>query len=108
MKPLHEHPQLALLFDSARRGIFERVARRPRSARELVDDLGLGPMEVTRRLRELVAAGLVARERSGSRVRYRLDDAGMARLGRALEAAWSASLAHAFAMATTLAPRRDR
>ncbi len=99
MNALHEQPQLAPLFDSTCRAIFERVARQPLSARMLARDLRLAPAEVRRRLGELSRAGLVASEGSGARVRYRIDPAGMESIHHALEAAWARRVAGSFVMA---------
>ncbi len=99
MSALHEQPQLALLFNSTCRAIFERVARQPLSARKLARGLGLAPPEVSQRLGELVRAGLLSTERGGAAVRYRIDPAGMASIHRALEAAWARRAAGVFAMA---------
>ena len=93
MSTVHDLPQLASLFDPARRAVFERVARKPAKARELVDELGFSPLEITRHIRDLVDVGLVRIEGTGTRVRYRVDSGGMASMHRVLDAAWMRSIA---------------
>lgn len=96
---LHQHPKLALLFDSTSRAIFERLARRPSSAEALGRDLRLPPVEVAHRLCELVGAGLVEAQRSGDFLVYRIDDHGIDSLRRAVEDAWACALARSFSIA---------
>ena len=93
MSILYALPQLACLFDPARRTVFERVARKPAKAHELVDELGFSPLEITRHIRELIDVGLVTIEGSGARARYRVDRGGLASMDRALDAAWMRSIA---------------
>ena len=93
MSALYDLPQLACLFDPARRAVFERVARKPAKAHELVDELGFSPLEITRHIRDLIDVGLVRSEGSGTRVHYRVDCGAMASMDRALDAAWMRSIA---------------
>jgi len=96
---LHQHPKLALLFDSTSRAIFERLAQRPTTAETLARELRLPPVEVARRLCELVGAGLVAARRSGDLLLYRIDDHGVDSLRGAVEDAWACALARSFSTA---------
>ena len=96
---LHQHPKLALLFNSASRAIFERLARHPSTAETLACELRLPPVEVAHRLCELVGAGLVAAQRSGDQLLYRVDDHGIDSLRGAVEDAWAAALARSFSTA---------
>ena len=96
---LHQHPKLSLLFNSASRAIFERLARRPSTAESLARELGLPPVEVAHRLCELVGAGLVAAHRSGEQLLYRIDDHGVDSLRGAVEDAWARALARSFSTA---------
>jgi predicted transcriptional regulator len=96
---LHQHPKLALLFNSSSRAIFERLLQRPCTAQTLARELRLAPVEVAHRLCELVGAGLVAAQRSGERLVYRVDGDGIASLGGAVEQAWASALARSFSAA---------
>jgi len=102
MNALHQHPQVALLFDPCCRALFEAVARTPCSARELAEELGLAPIEVNRALKLLVKARLVATERGGAAARYRIDPHGMASMRKAVDAAWTRRFLAACALAPAL------
>lgn len=99
MDPLHQHPQVALLFDPLCRRLFEHLARGPCSAAQLASDVHASPIETRRALRKLVRAGLVATQRNGQGLRYRVDPSGVASLDRALETAWTRRLVAGFAFA---------
>lgn len=64
------------LGNPQRRAIVELLARRPRSVREIADDLPISRPAVSRHLRLLSEAGLVTDEQVGTRRLYRLDDDG--------------------------------
>src|ERR1700749_623966 len=93
MRPLHEHPQMAALFDSTCRAVFEAVARSPARVPELACALALPAVEVQRCLAELVGAGLVSPLRGQS---YRPAAPGIASAHRAIESAWVERLAAIF------------
>ena len=88
-----------MLFDALCRSLFEHVASGPCSAAELARNVRARPIETRRALRKLVRAGLVATERNGQALRYRVDPSGVASLDRALDAAWTRRLAAGFAFA---------
>lgn len=98
MSPLHQHPQVALLFDATCRAIFEKVARGAASAPELARNLELPTLQVRRALRRLSAAGLVVADRRSRIPRYRIDPAGMEAMNQALDGAWTRRLLGAFAL----------
>jgi DNA-binding transcriptional ArsR family regulator len=60
------------LADPTRRGILAAVAEQPATATELAGSLPISRQAVVKHLGTLAEAGLVARERSGREVRYRL------------------------------------
>src|SRR5213080_2054646 len=93
MRPLHEQPQVAVLFDATCREVFEAVARSPASAAGLSRDTGISSIEIHRCLEELVGAGLVAPLSAG---RYGLNARAMASIHREIEKAWVRRLAAAF------------
>ena len=64
------------LGNPQRRAIVELLAGRPRSVREIADDLPISRPAVSRHLRLLGEAGLVADERVGTRRVYHLDQDG--------------------------------
>jgi DNA-binding transcriptional ArsR family regulator len=59
-----------------RRAIVELLASKPRSVQEIADQLPISRPAVSRHLRLLNYAGLVADERVGKRHLYRLDEHG--------------------------------
>ena len=93
MRPLHEQPQLAVLFDSTCRAVFEAIARSPSRVPELACALGLRDFEVQRCLAELVGAGLVVPSRGET---YGIAASGLASAHRAIESAWVQRLAAVF------------
>ena len=88
MNRLHEHPQVAVLFDPTCRAIFEEIARSPASARQLAARLEVAPIEVQRATRQLAATGLICAMRERGAVRYQVDRHGLASMRQALESAW--------------------
>jgi DNA-binding transcriptional ArsR family regulator len=64
------------LGNSYRRAIVELLVGKPRSVQEIADRLPISRPAVSRHLRLLNHAGLVADEQIGSRHMYRLDEKG--------------------------------
>ncbi|MGH2913356.1 MAG: ArsR/SmtB family transcription factor [Solirubrobacteraceae bacterium] len=60
------------LADPTRRQLLARVARRPATATELASALPITRQAVAKHLASLQQAGLLARERAGRDVRYRV------------------------------------
>ena len=60
------------LGDPVRRRLLTQIAASPATATELAAGLPISRQAVTKHLNSLSAAGLVARERSGRDVRYRV------------------------------------
>lgn len=65
-----------------RRQIVELLARKPRSVQDLADQLPISRPAVSRHLKLLSAAGIVADEQSGTRRLYRLERAHLAEVWR--------------------------
>jgi DNA-binding transcriptional ArsR family regulator len=63
------------LADPTRRRLLERLATGPRSATGLAARFPLTRQAVVKHLRALVDAGMVAKQRRGREVRYRLETA---------------------------------
>jgi DNA-binding transcriptional ArsR family regulator len=76
------------LGDPNRRAIIELLGSRDRSVQELADALPISRPAVSRHLRLLKAAGLVAEEPRGTRRVYRLQDQGMEAVRDYLERVW--------------------
>src|SRR3954471_9588446 len=76
------------LGDPHRRAIVELLSTQPRSVQELADVLPISRPAVSRHLRLLKEAGLVAEEPQGTRRIYRLHDAGVAAVRAYLESVW--------------------
>lgn len=93
MSPLHEQPQLAVLFDPTCRAVFETVARSPTRVAGIARALEVPEVEVQRCLAELVGAGLVVPLRGDC---YGLAASGLASALRAIESAWVERIASAF------------
>jgi DNA-binding transcriptional ArsR family regulator len=79
---------LAALGDPQRRSILELLAQRERSVREIADELPISRPAVSRHLRLLKDAGLVAEEPRGARRIYRLREEGDAAVRSYLEELW--------------------
>jgi DNA-binding transcriptional ArsR family regulator len=89
---------LEALGDPTRRAIFEQLARRPRSVRELADVLPVSRPAVSQHLKVLKQSRLVADRANGTRRIYRIDPAGVAAIREYLDHMWDTALA-AFAVA---------
>src|SRR3954453_22219204 len=76
------------LGDPHRRAIVELLAAGDRSVRELADALPISRPAVSRHLRLLKDAGLVADRAEGTRRLYRLHDEGIAAVRAYLEQVW--------------------
>lgn len=63
------------LADPTRRALLTRVAAHPSTATELAGDLPISRQAVVKQLGALADAGLLARERAGREVRYRVTPA---------------------------------
>jgi DNA-binding transcriptional ArsR family regulator len=89
---------LEALGDPTRRAIFEQLAGRPRSVRELADVLPVSRPAVSQHLKVLKRSGLVTDRPAGTRRIYRVDPAGVAAMREYLDQMWNTALA-AFAIA---------
>jgi len=76
------------LGNSHRRAIVELLAAQPRSVQEIADRLPISRPAVSRHLRLLNKAGLVADEQAGTRRLYRLDEHGAEAARKYLEQVW--------------------
>lgn len=76
------------LADENRRTIVSLLGVRPRSVREIADEMPISRPAVSRHLRLLKEAGLVAGEVDGTKHIYRVQDAGLSELRRYLESVW--------------------
>jgi len=76
------------LGDPNRRAIVELLAAGDRSVSELAGELPISRPAVSRHLRLLKQAGLVADRAQGTRRLYRLDDEGIAAVREYLEDVW--------------------
>ncbi|HEV2918460.1 MAG TPA: metalloregulator ArsR/SmtB family transcription factor [Actinomycetota bacterium] len=88
--PLHALPgdPFDALGDPNRRAIVELLAAGDRSVSELAGELPISRPAVSRHLRLLKQAGLVADRAEGTRRLYRLDDEGIAAVREYLEDVW--------------------
>jgi DNA-binding transcriptional ArsR family regulator len=73
---MHKGDPFDALGNSYRRAIVELLAGKPRSVQEIADRLPISRPAVSRHLRLLNKAGLVADEQIGTRRLYRLDEDG--------------------------------
>jgi DNA-binding transcriptional ArsR family regulator len=71
-----------------RRAILEMLAKKPRSVQEIADQLPISRPAVSRHLRLLNGAGLVADQQVGNRRLYRLDGHGAAAARQYLAQVW--------------------
>ena len=71
-----------------RRAILELLAKKPRSVQEIADQLPISRPAVSRHLRLLNSAGLVADHQVGNRRLYRLDEQGAADARQYLAQVW--------------------
>ncbi|MGE0552923.1 MAG: ArsR/SmtB family transcription factor [Gemmatimonadales bacterium] len=79
---------LAALADPTRRGIYERLRRRPHSVGELARRSAISQPAVSQHLRVLTRAKLVTFRQDGARRFYRADREGLAELRQYVEALW--------------------
>jgi DNA-binding transcriptional ArsR family regulator len=93
--PLHALPgdPFDALGDPNRRAIVELLAAGDRSVSELAGALPISRPAVSRHLRLLKEAGLVADRAEGTRRLYRLDDEGIAAVREYLEQVWGETAA---------------
>lgn len=96
------------LGDPNRRAIVELLRGGDRSVQELADHLPISRPAVSRHLRLLKQAGLVADRAEGSRRLYRLHDDGIEAVRAYLESVWGEAGARFRIAATNIAPRRPR
>lgn len=83
---------VGILGDPTRRAIFELLARRPSSVRELADQLPITPQAVSQHLRVLKEGGLVVATPEGTRRVYRLNPDGVAALTAYFQRIWDHTL----------------
>lgn len=76
------------LGNAHRRAIVALLANSPRSVREIADQLPISRPAVSRHLRLLSKAGLVADEPAGVRRLYRVNSLGLAGMREYLESIW--------------------
>jgi DNA-binding transcriptional ArsR family regulator len=93
------------LGDPHRRAIVEILADRPRSVRELAEELPISRPAVSRHLRLLKDAGLVTDKPVGNRRIYRLHDEGIEAVQCYLRQVWGDALGRFAMMAENAEPR---
>jgi DNA-binding transcriptional ArsR family regulator len=98
---------LTALADPTRRGLFERLSRRPHPVGELARLARVSQPTVSQHLRVLREAHLVTHERAGTSRLYRASRAGVDELRRYLESMWDDVLA-AYAAGDSAPPRQKR
>ncbi len=81
------------LGDRSRRAIVEVLAAGPRSVQEIADSLPISRPAVSRHLRVLKGAGLVAEHAVGTQRIYRLHDDGIEAVRDYLEQVWGQAAA---------------
>jgi DNA-binding transcriptional ArsR family regulator len=97
------------LGDPNRRAIVELLRTGDRSVQQLADELPISRPAVSRHLRLLKQAGLVADRAEGTRRLYRLHDEGIAAVREYLEAVWGEAAARFRLLAENRPdPRRGR
>jgi DNA-binding transcriptional ArsR family regulator len=84
----HKGDPFDALGNSHRRAIVELLAGSPRSVQEIADRLPISRPAVSRHLRLLNRAGLVADEQVGARRLYRLDEQGAEAARQYLSEVW--------------------
>jgi DNA-binding transcriptional ArsR family regulator len=94
------------LSDPHRRAIVELLGAGPRSVGELAGELPISRPAVSRHLRLLREAGLVAEETRGTRNIYRLHDEGIEAVQAYLERVWGDAVARFRIVATSTEPDR--
>ena len=108
--PLHPLPgdPFGALGDPNRRAIVELLAAGDRSVSELAGELPISRPAVSRHLRLLKEAGLVADRAEGTRRLYRLDDEGIAAVREYLERVWGEAAARFRLVAENTSERRGQ
>ena len=108
--PLHALPgdPFDALGDPNRRAIVELLAAGDRSVSELAGELPISRPAVSRHLRLLKQAGLVADRAEGTRRLYRLDEQGIAAVREYLEHVWGEAAARFRLAAENTSERRGR
>lgn len=84
--------RLRVLGQPVRVKLVDRLAIRETTVHELVDSLGTTQQNISKHLRVLRSAGIVVRHKEGTRVRYRLADAGIVPILDQTEASLAASV----------------
>jgi DNA-binding transcriptional ArsR family regulator len=107
LHPLPGDP-FGALGDPNRRAIVELLAAGDRSVSELAGELPISRPAVSRHLRLLKEAGLVADRAEGTRRLYRLDDEGIAAVREYLEQVWGEAAARFRLVAENTSERRGR
>jgi DNA-binding transcriptional ArsR family regulator len=96
------------LGDPNRRAIVELLRTGDRSVGELAEELPISRPAVSRHLRLLKQAGLVADRAEGTRRLYRLDDEGIAAVREYLEQVWGEAAARFRFLAENTSERAGR
>jgi DNA-binding transcriptional ArsR family regulator len=96
------------LGDPHRRAIVELLRAGDRSVGELAEELPISRPAVSRHLRLLKEAGLVADRAEGTRRLYRLDDEGVASVREYLEDVWGEAAARFRLLAENTSERTGR
>jgi DNA-binding transcriptional ArsR family regulator len=96
------------LGDPNRRAIVELLRAGDRSVGELAEELPISRPAVSRHLRLLKDAGLVADRAEGTRRLYRLDDEGIAAVREYLEHVWGEAAARFRLLAENTSERTGR
>jgi DNA-binding transcriptional ArsR family regulator len=96
------------LGDPNRRAIVELLRTGDRSVGELAEELPISRPAVSRHLRLLKQAGLVADRAEGTRRLYRLDDEGIAAVREYLEQVWGEAAARFRLLAENTSERAGR
>jgi DNA-binding transcriptional ArsR family regulator len=82
------HDPFDALGDPNRRAIVESLAEGAKSVRDIADEVPISRPAVSRHLRLLKEAGLVADRADGARRLYRLDDPGVEAVEQYLQQVW--------------------
>jgi DNA-binding transcriptional ArsR family regulator len=108
--PLHalSGDPFGALGDPNRRAIVELLRAGDRSVGELAEELPISRPAVSRHLRLLKEAGLVADRAEGTRRLYRLDDEGIAAVREYLEDVWGEAAARFRLLAENTSERTGR
>jgi DNA-binding transcriptional ArsR family regulator len=93
MAKAHARDPFDALGDPNRRAIVQLLGAGGRSVRELADELPISRPAVSRHLRVLKEAGLVADEPLGTQRIYRLHDSGLEAVRAYLEQVWGEAAA---------------